>query len=440
MNGKLPLDAPGEGGDGNTPRISPRIGDRLRHARERRNLTIADASADLKIRIPILIAFEREDHSELPPRIYALGQLRTYATYLGLEPNTVVAGWQSDPTTVDRSGTGLDPTSQSTADRVLGLRWDLVHSTRGVLAVGGLGISVLAISAFMVLQLLRFVLPPAISITSPADAISTLGAGTLTYEIAGTADPRASVVIETSAGAQLTTEADESGLWSLLVPLGTGRTEVVAHAVEPGTGVESSTSAARVFVVALPDKIAPEITVSQPTPNFAVENGDVPISVQTAPSIDIAITATDTAGELVTTSITSDERGVAKGSVALPSGRWTLSFSVPGSDGTLGQATRTVDVRYTGVTVSVTGGAVSTWIRVWIDGLTEPTIGVFGKTLAPGARLLFTGAKRIEIRSADPSALSLTLNGRTISKIKPGNGAETYAFLSNGKVQKSSRR
>lgn len=418
---------------------APSIGDRLRQARERRGVSIAGASATLKIRAPILEAFEREDHSQLPPRVYALGQLRTYAAYLGLDPATVAAGWQGPPSPKGPASTSSQrPTT--TADRLAALRPGLIRSTRGVLAIGGLGLAVLVISGFMVLQLLRFILPPSIAITYPIEAISNLEPGTLSYEIKGTADARASIVISTSAGAQLTTEADESGLWSLVVPLGTGQTEVVANAVKPGTGGESSTSAARVFVVALPDKVAPEITVTEPSANLAIKDGDVPVSLVTTPNSEVGITATDTAGGLITSVLTSDATGVATGGINLPAGRWTLSFSITTADGALGQATRTVDVSFTGVTVSVTGGAIATWIRVWVDGQLDPTIGVSGKTLAPGTRLNFTGAKRIEIRSGDPAALLFTLNGRTISGVGSGTGAETYAFLSTGKVQKSSRR
>jgi len=418
---------------------APSIGDRLRQARERRGVSIAEASATLKIRAPILEAFEREDHSQLPPRVYALGQLRTYAAYLGLDPATVAAGWQGPP-----APEGPAPTSSqratSTAERLAALRPGVIRSTRGVLAIGGLGLAVLVISGFMVLQLLRFILPPSIAITYPIEAISNLEPGTLSYEIKGTADARASIVINTSAGAQLTTEADESGLWSLIVPLGTGRTEVVANSVKPGTGGESSTTAERVFVVALPDKVAPEITVTEPSANLAIEDGDVPISLVTTPNGEVGITATDTAGGLITSTLTSDATGAATGGIALPAGRWTLSFSITAADGALGQATRTVDVSFSGVTVSVTGGVSATWIRVWVDGQLDPTISVSGKTMAPGARLIFTGAKRVEIRSGDPSALLFTLNGRTISGVGSGTGAETYAFLSDGKVQKSSRR
>jgi hypothetical protein len=195
-----------------------------------------------------------------------------------------------------------------------------------------------------------------------------------------------------------------------------------------------------VFVVALPDKVAPEITVTQPSVNLSIENADVPIALETTPNSEISIAATDTAGGLITATITSDASGVATGGIALPAGRWTLSFSITTADGVLGQATRTVDVSFSGVTVSVTGGSLSTWIRVWIDGQLDPTIGVSGKTIAPGARLVFTGEKRIEIRSGDYSALLIALNGRTISELGSGTGAETYAFLSTGQVQKSSRR
>ena len=439
MSDQVPLTPQDPGLSEEVAPQAPSIGDRLRQARERRGVSIAEASATLKIRAPILEAFEREDHSQLPPRVYALGQLRTYAAYLGLDPATVAAGWQGPP-----APEGPAPTSSqrptSTAERLAALRPGLIRSTRGVLAFGGLGLAVLAISGFMVLQLLRFILPPSIAITYPIEAISNLEPGTLSYEIKGTADARASIVINTSAGAQLTTEADESGLWSLIVPLGTGRTEVVANAVKPGTGGESSTSAERVFVVALPDKVAPEITVTQPSANLAIEDGDVPISLLTTPNSEVGITATDTAGGLITSTLTSDATGAATGGIALPAGRWTLSFSITTADGALGQATRTVDVSFTGVTVSVTGGATATWIRVWVDGQLDPTISVSGKTMAPGARLIFTGAKRIDIRSGDPSALLFTLNGRTIGGVGSGTGAETYAFLSTGQVQKSSRR
>ena len=419
---------------------APKIGDRLRAARERRGLRIDEVSAALRIRAAILEAFEREDHNTLPHRVYALGQLRTYAAYLGLDPSTVAASWPVATGASPAVATEARPLRGGWATRLAGLRPNVIRSTRGLLAIGGLGIAVLAIGSFLALQMFRFILPPSISITSPSDAVQTLTAGTVTYELRGTADANASIVIYSSAGAQLTTRADASGLWRIVIPLGTGRTEVVAHAVKTGTGGESSTTAQRVFVVGLPDRVVTEITILAPTTNFSVQNGDIPISLVTSPNAEVAVTATDSIGELISATLTSDATGAVTGVLPLPAGRWTLSFSVTAQDGSLRQATRTVEVFYSGVTVSVAGGPAATWVRVWIDGVIDPTVGASGRTIGPGDRLLLNGERRIDIRSADLAGLLITLNGRTISGIGSGGGAETYAFLSTGKVEKSSRR
>ena len=418
----------------------PRIGDRLRQARERRGLRIVDVAAALKIRVPILEALEREEHERLPPLVYTHGHLRTYAAYLGLDPATVVAGWALAPTHQFGADTqALRPIS-GWRERLFGMRPTMIRSTRGLLAIGGLGLGVLAAAALMSLQVVRFLLPPSIAIIYPSDEVSSVRAGTLSVELKGTADANASIIINSTSGAQLATRADESGLWNIIVPLGAGRTEVVAHAVKSGTGGESSATAQRVFIVELPDKTTAEISVLAPVANLLVRDEDVPISLMTTPNSEVSITATNSGGELIAKTATSDTEGRIESSIPLPAGRWTVSFTMLAPDSTLREATRTVDVSYTGVTVGVTGGLVPTWVRVWIDGHIVPSIGVSGKTISPGTRLLFSGSTRIEIRSADVASLLFTLNGRTIDGIGSSNGSETYAFLDSGRVERSSRR
>ena len=58
---------------------APGIGARLRSAREARGLSYEAIAAELRIRVVILAALEREDHAALPERVYLLGHLRTYA-------------------------------------------------------------------------------------------------------------------------------------------------------------------------------------------------------------------------------------------------------------------------------------------------------------------------------------------------------------------------
>jgi cytoskeleton protein RodZ len=66
------------------------IGSRLREARKRRGLGLAAVERDTRIRARWLTALEEERFDLLPERPYAIGFLRTYARYLGLEEQLFV--------------------------------------------------------------------------------------------------------------------------------------------------------------------------------------------------------------------------------------------------------------------------------------------------------------------------------------------------------------
>jgi hypothetical protein len=67
------------------------IGTSLRQARRHRSLEIADVERDTRIRAKYLTALEEERFDALPAVAYVRGFLRTYAEYLGLDGNLVVA-------------------------------------------------------------------------------------------------------------------------------------------------------------------------------------------------------------------------------------------------------------------------------------------------------------------------------------------------------------
>jgi len=73
------------------------IGDTLRSARERRNLSIDDCADRTRIRSKYLQALEEEDFSILPEPAYARSFLRTYATSLGIEPTELTRIFDSLP-------------------------------------------------------------------------------------------------------------------------------------------------------------------------------------------------------------------------------------------------------------------------------------------------------------------------------------------------------
>jgi cytoskeleton protein RodZ len=67
-----------------------RIGETLREARERKNLTLKDAEEATKIRLKYLQDLENENFENLPGRAYAIGFLKTYAKYLQIEDQALV--------------------------------------------------------------------------------------------------------------------------------------------------------------------------------------------------------------------------------------------------------------------------------------------------------------------------------------------------------------
>lgn len=66
------------------------VGEILRRTREHYGLTLNEVESVLRIRACQLEALEIGDLSKLPGRVYAIGFVRTYAEYLGLEGDKVV--------------------------------------------------------------------------------------------------------------------------------------------------------------------------------------------------------------------------------------------------------------------------------------------------------------------------------------------------------------
>lgn len=69
------------------------VGPALRKAREHRGLTLDEAARDTKLRTDLLSALEDESFDALLGDVYVRGALRTYAQYLGLSPDKVVAAY-----------------------------------------------------------------------------------------------------------------------------------------------------------------------------------------------------------------------------------------------------------------------------------------------------------------------------------------------------------
>jgi cytoskeletal protein RodZ len=71
------------------------VGSNLKQTREQRQLTLREVEWATKIRADYLDALEDERWDALPAPVYARGFLRTYATYLGLDPEPMIAEYNA---------------------------------------------------------------------------------------------------------------------------------------------------------------------------------------------------------------------------------------------------------------------------------------------------------------------------------------------------------
>ena len=120
------------------------VGPALRKVREGRDLTLEEAARDTRVRREFLEAIEVEDFHLLLGDVHVRGCLRTYATYLRLSPDKVVAMYEADREPRDEVVVVPPPVR---AEPVLGARrrrddhrlWILVAATVLVLA-GAFGV------------------------------------------------------------------------------------------------------------------------------------------------------------------------------------------------------------------------------------------------------------------------------------------------------------
>ncbi|HLI97266.1 MAG TPA: RodZ domain-containing protein [Candidatus Baltobacteraceae bacterium] len=71
------------------------LGERFRAAREQRGLTLSDVAEHLRIRSVYLAAIEEENWKAIGAPVYIRGFLRTYARYLGLDPEEAVSAFNA---------------------------------------------------------------------------------------------------------------------------------------------------------------------------------------------------------------------------------------------------------------------------------------------------------------------------------------------------------
>jgi len=90
-----------------------KLGETLREARKQKGWSLAQVEGAVRIRQPYLAALEKEHFAEFASESQVRGFLRTYALYLGLDPEEITEYYDEEPRKVSRRPSLLRPRSLS---------------------------------------------------------------------------------------------------------------------------------------------------------------------------------------------------------------------------------------------------------------------------------------------------------------------------------------
>ena len=452
---------------------SPSLPERLLAARERKGVDLYRAERDTKIRARYLAALERGEWRELPGSVYTKGFLRNYALYLGLDPDDILLQWRSE------RGEDRPTEPVIVVPRPIQAPARGFTISPGVIVAALLVVGVVAFAAYLALQLLRFAKPPALDVTDPASAVSTVEESTTTYTLRGTSTAGATVSI-TSPGqdsVRVTVAAD--GTWTADIDLRRGRNQFEITATDPETGKQAEEPRRVIITVPFSVVQAPTLTVDQPADGITVENGAIPVQGRTTNASTVTVRATyqgplpplfvepSPSGSGATGSTAQPatsaapatatppatpkppapppaqtlpvaEDGTFNTGIQLTAGRWTITVTAASAEKKTTTLTRNVTVQFKGVNlvVSITGRSV--WLKVWVDGQLDTGTGP-GKVFAAGRTLTFAAQTSIEVRSGDSGATSFTLNGTPLGPLGKEGVPETWLFAPPNAAENTGR-
>jgi cytoskeletal protein RodZ len=424
----------------------PPLPERLYAARERKGVDLYRAERDTKIRARYLAALERGDYRELPGAVYTKGFLRNYALYLGLEPEEILNQWRRE-----RGDMGPPAPVIAVPRPLVAPRRGLTFSP-GIIVAALVTVVVLAVGAYLTVQIMRFNKPPTLDVTAPKVATLTVDEDSDSYTLRGKTIPGGTVTIEVS-GTPTRTTADSTGAWSLTVDLRRGKNQYTIWATDPETGKQSETTAQVVITVPFADIEVPTLTVDQPADGATVENGAIPVQGMTTNATSVSVTATydgppDGAPAAAPgaspppgpapATVPVAEDGTFSTPLQLTTGRWSITVTATGAANKTASITRQVAVAYKGVNlvVEIQGGPA--WLKVWVDGKLHPDWS--GVTAKKGKVVTFTADSSIEVRTGSSGATFFTLNGQALGALGRRGTPETWLFQPPAGPQETQHR
>jgi len=159
-----------------------KISEMLQDARIERKLTLADVVKAIKIKKEFLMAIEDGRYHDLPSESYALGFVKNYAAYVGIDKTKAAALFRRE---YEGQQGKLIPTFKSQDKKITR---KLIFSPRGLLVLVG----VLLIVGYILYQYSSFFFGPELEVVKPQPGFVV---NENIVEVEGKTDPYASVLV-----------------------------------------------------------------------------------------------------------------------------------------------------------------------------------------------------------------------------------------------------
>ena len=320
-----------------------RLGDRLADARRRKGVDIRRVERDTRIRARDLRAREYGDAGSLPGGAYTAGFVRTYAAYLGLDPDAAIVAWEREHREVHARRIWTRQPLRMPR-RTITLSPALLRPALVVVVTA-------AFALYLGAQLLRVARPPVLMVLEPATAVTKLDATTTSYVLRGMTSAQAIVSIASPGREPYRVVAGSDGAWTVRVELRRGANLFDIDALDPQTGKTADPKAQLFITVPFVVVDEPTLRVDQPFGGGTFDRGSVPVQGVARNAARVAVTAspvgrTTPAAPPVTRDVTVrvEADGFFTTSLLLAAGAWHVEVVAIAADGRLVTAVRDVVV------------------------------------------------------------------------------------------------
>ena len=217
-------------------KLEQSIGDKLKRARIRHKISVAEVEEATKIRAKFILALESDSWDQIPSEVYGRGYLEAYAQFLKLPVEDLMKQYDRARAMYKRYDAAvmeLAPVSRQSEPRFL--------LTPRFFFMFGAAAAIVAFSGLVVTQVMAFTKAPLIELTTPVEAktigTSQLEIDTTSFTVTGRTSQGAVVTVNGKPAQVL---ADDT--FSLAVPVERGTVNPIVVDAVSASGTKTETT------------------------------------------------------------------------------------------------------------------------------------------------------------------------------------------------------